>query len=447
MRGGDLLSVRRADVGSFGLALGVALAAGAVAAHQPALAAAGILAGTLALLAAILGPRAFPWFLVLFAVVPFYSSSDGFLVPPHVPAEAIALLAGLVLGAPWAWALLQERELLARWRAAELVLAGAIGVLLLVSLTALGKTVLDPVPAGLLVGSTAFFAGQRFSELRHWGPAATVGVTVLLLIGGIVYASNPGHRVGFFTGYPILYAGLIVALLPAAIAWSWRRIRVLAVPLVAASAIMLVLSETRSAWIAVAAMLLVWSIFIVKFRRWRTLGLLLVGVLLVAGMVATSGTLSDVVRTRVAAEELTSEAVTHRQSIYGYAYEQLLADPVLGLGYPGASKEELSGRTGIDAADNGFLAAAADLGAVGLAVALTPLLALLFALARLWSRRSRADLDLALALGLLGLLVVTIFFDTFYWPQSSLLIFAFAGMLSVRLRPGAGQGPAASAAG
>jgi hypothetical protein len=47
---------------------------------------------------------------------------------------------------------------------------------------------------------------------------------------------------------------------------------------------------------------------------------------------------------------------------------------------------------------------------------------------RAWTGKV-TDAELALALGLIGLLVVTLFFDTFYWPQSAALMYAVSGVL------------------
>jgi len=41
--------------------------------------------------------------------------------------------------------------------------------------------------------------------------------------------------------------------------------------------------------------------------------------------------------------------------------------------------------------------------------------------------------ELALALGILGMAIVTIFYDSFYWAQIDLLFGAMGGVLSVRL--------------
>jgi multisubunit Na+/H+ antiporter MnhB subunit len=41
--------------------------------------------------------------------------------------------------------------------------------------------------------------------------------------------------------------------------------------------------------------------------------------------------------------------------------------------------------------------------------------------------------DIALALGIVGVAVVTLFYDSYYWAQLDLLMFAMGGVLSARL--------------
>jgi hypothetical protein len=65
---------------------------------------------------------------------------------------------------------------------------------------------------------------------------------------------------------------------------------------------------------------------------------------------------------------------------------------------------------------------------VGLLLGLVPVAAAVSTLRRAWTE-GVSDAELALALGLLGMIVVTLFFDTYYWPQSAALMYAVSGVL------------------
>ena len=63
------------------------------------------------------------------------------------------------------------------------------------------------------------------------------------------------------------------------------------------------------------------------------------------------------------------------------------------------------------------------------------MLALVAFCARVAKHRRAEPEDIALAMGLCGLLVVSFFFDLPYWSQAAVLMYGMAGVLSVRGRP------------
>jgi O-antigen ligase len=220
----------------------------------------------------------------------------------------------------------------------------------------------------------------------------------------------------------------VVTLIPPAMVWAYRRSRTLAAVLMGGSVLAVILSETRSAWLALVVMLLLVVAFLIRSRRAGAVGLLVVALAALATAIATSSELSETLSTRLSARNLATESVTHRQFSYGYTLDRIQEQPLYGRGVAGALKEDIEQRTGITAADNGFLSLAGDLGVLGLILGLVPVGAAAVTVVRAWTGKV-TDAELALALGLIGLLVVTLFFDTFYWPQSAALMYAVSGVL------------------
>ncbi len=378
---------------------------------------------------------ALAWSVALVAALPYYDFQEGFR-QPALPPWLIAGLALLALGVPWAWAWARAVKR-PRPSVTMGIFGGLVLVLLAVSFSTLGPgTLLEPLSTAFFAGAAAFLCARRFTKLEEWCPAALAALIALLALGAVAFASAPGGRLGSFTGYPILFAGLVVGLLPPAVAYLYPRSRVLALALVGASFAALIFSQTRSAWLAAVVVALVGVALLVRLRQ-ATSGLLLVMLsLALVALAMSTPALSAIVETRLTEGALSSESFTHRQSIYGYTAEKLAANPLLGERGPGNTKSEIDLRTGIDAADSGFLSLAADLGLLGLAVGLVPVLVVLRSLSRLW-RRGRASFgEVGVTLGVLALCILTLFFDTYYWTQSSMLLFAMAGALSARGRDG-----------
>lgn len=425
-----MFEVPRVNIAVVALGALSVVGAAAVSALMPAIAGVMVLAGAVAVAAALLGQRSLPWLLVGVAVIPYFDYSAGFLVPPVVPRGLIVALVISVVLAPWAWSLLSHGPKHGR-NVSELVLPSVLVVLGLISTRQLGAgDMLDIIPAAFFGGAFAYLCAQRFPDVRDWGGPATAGLIVLLLTGAEAYLKSPGSRLGGFSGYPILYAALLVALLPSALLWTYKRAAYLAPLLAAGAAAAVVASETRSAWIAVVLMALAALVVTARQRRLRVVGLIFVAMALAGTLIGWNDSLRGIVGERLSAPALTSEASTHRQSIYGFTADKLASSPLIGLGGPGAAKEELGGSTGIGASDNGYLALGSDLGLLGMAIGLIPAFMALLVLGRsAWGGDFEAE-RLAMALGLLGLAVVTVFFDIFYWPQSSLLAFGMAGVLA-----------------
>lgn len=409
-------------------ALVFAALAGTAVTRRPELALPGIAAAAFVLALATLGDRALPWFVTVAAVFPYFPLTVGFEGEAVVPPTLLPALILLAAAGPFAWSIATRRSELPPTRGHLLFVATAL-LMLLLSLAESGTEALTTFTSGgFLIGLATYVCARRFASADDWLAPSVIGLAGLIGWGAAEFSANPDERIGWFTGYPILYAGLVVMLLPPALAWAYPRSRALAAVLTGGSVLAVILSQTRSAWLALVVMLLLVLALLIRGRRAGAVGLLLVAVVAVSAAIASSGELSEVLSTRLSGQDLATSSVTHREFSYGYTLDRVREEPLFGRGVAGALKEDIEARTGITAADNGFLSLAGDLGLLGLLLGLVPVAAAATTLMRAWSR-GVSDAELALALGLVGMIVVTLFFDTYYWPQSAALMYAVSGVL------------------
>jgi O-antigen ligase len=406
----------------------IAALAGAVIARRPELALPGIGAIAFVVVLAVVGDRALAWLVTLAAVLPYFPLYLGFEGEAIVPTPLLPALILLTAAGPFAWSLATRRGGLPPTRG-HLLLAATALLTLVLSLAQAGTDALSTFSSGgFLIGLATYVCARRFPSADAWTAPAVVGLAVLLGWGAAEFSGNPDERIGWFTGYPILYAGLVVMLIPPAMVWAYQRSRALAAVLMAGSVLAVILSETRSAWLALMVMLLLVVALLIRSRRAGAVGLLALALAALATAIVTSDELSETISTRLSARDLATESVTHREFSYGYTLDRIRERPLYGRGVGGALKEDIEQRTGITAADNGFLSLAGDLGLLGLILGLVPVGAAAVTVVRAWTGKV-THAELALALGLIGLLVVTLFFDTFYWPQSAALMYAVTGVL------------------
>ncbi len=425
----------------------VALLAGAAVTRRPELALPAVAATCFVLVLALLGDRAIAWFVTVGAVLPWFPMHEGLEGGSLVPTPMLPPLILLMAAGPYAWSLATRSAVLPPTRG-HIVLIFAIALTWLLALDTVGTEALKTIASGgFLVGLATYVCARRFPWPEHWLLPAVVGMAILLGWGAAEFSGDPTERVGWFTGYPILYAMLVVTLLPPAVVWALARSRLLAGALLAAGVLAVILSQTRSAWLALVVMLLVLVALLVRGRRAGSVGLLVLAMLGLAYAVVASDALSEVITSRLSARDLATESVTHREYTYGYTIDRFKEQPLWGHGYGGALKEDIENRTGITAADNGFLSLAGDLGVLGLLLGLVPAAAAGSTLWRAWRHLNVPVADISLALGLVGALVVTLFFDTFYWPQSAALMYAFTGVLLARRQMAHAEADARSSAG
>jgi len=174
--------------------------------------------------------------------------------------------------------------------------------------------------------------------------------------------------------------------------------------------------------------------------RVRAVGLLATGAAVVVAVVLADPTVRGVVEDRLASQNVSgSLSYSHRRAVWDVAGEEIRRAPLLGAQALGASKDIVGRQTGIDTADDGFLALAIDLGLAGVILGVAPLAVLLAYIGRAWRRRAATPEEVALAMGMAALLVLTGFFDVHYWPQSALLLYGMAAALSI----GPGRAPRA----
>lgn len=384
---------------------------------------------------AMLGDRAFPWAIVVVVVAPWYQFTANSGAPVGINQKVICIATAGATLAPWLWSLaVGGRRTRPSPRALLMgLLCGCLALLIYATLGGISKMIVPGVVGFLFIG-VAFLCSRRFVDLQAWPAAGFAGLVVLLLLGADAAVSAPSERVGYFVGYPITYGALLVGLLPLGLLFAFRRSRLLAAVIAAGGAAMLVLSESRSAWIAATVVLFVLLALLARGRNLRALALVGAAVLIALGLVLGTGSLHKVVDERLNARTATSESVTHRVWSAEYAIGQIGQKPLFGAGAPGFSAEEADNRTSIGAIDNGYLSVTVDMGLVGLGAALIPILIALAVLARCLRFGVTPPLELALALGILGMAVVTLFYDSFYWAQIDLLFGAMGGALSLRIK-------------
>ena len=197
---------------------------------------------------------------------------------------------------------------------------------------------------------------------------------------------------------------------------------------------MLIWSQSRSSWAAVAVMLLVLVAVLARRRAMRAVALVGGATAVVIAIILLTGSLRHVVETELSAKIGSSSSVTHRTWSLGFGWHEIGLAPILGQGAPGDAAKLTGNATGISAVDNGYVSITVDMGIFGLIGALVPIVIALIVVVRCLRFGLSPPLELALALGILGMAVVTAFYDSFYWASIVLLMAGMSGVLSTRLR-------------
>jgi O-antigen ligase len=421
-------------------AVGLGLVSGAAVARHPSYAALLAIAVAALMGLLVLGDRAYAWAITLVAVAPWYPFINDVATAPRVPQRILCAAIAAAPLIPWLWASAGERGAGARRPSRRALLYGLVFICLTISIhESVGglQPMVESGTFGLLFAGVTFLCARRFAPVTSaWGPAAFAGLAALILMGLLAYAQDPGNRVGYFTGYPITYGALVVGLAPSALVFAARRSTALALVMGALSCLVLIVSESRSSWVAAVGVLVVLVLMLIRLKRWRALRA--VAALAAVGLVAimSTGSLHGIVERKLSASVAQSDSVTHRTWSYGYALGQIRQRPFFGGGAPGFSSAQAADQTDIGAIDNGYLSITVDTGLFGLAAVIVPILVALSLLGRwLWFAYDPPAEDLALVLGILGMALVTIFYDSFYWAQIILLLAAMGGTLSARVYP------------
>lgn len=392
------------------------------------------------------GERAFPWAIVLVATAPWYPLVSTVASPPMVKQKVLCAAVAAAVLAPWLWSAARGTRHARPSRPALLlgVLFAGFLVLIYERIGSVSKMIDSQVVGFLFIGVT-FLCARRFTRAGGWPQAAFFGVAVLGVFGAAAYVSAPSNRIGYFVGYPITYGALLVGLLPLALLFAYRRSRLLAALVLAGSVALLVLSESRSSWVALTVVLLLFVLLQARRGNLRALTAVAISTAIAVTLVLSTESLNRIVEQKLNPRITLSQSYTHRAWSYGYALGQIEGRPLLGAGAPGFAAEEAANRTSIGAIDNGYLSVAVDMGLIGLAAAIIPILVALYALARCLYAGLAPPLTVALALGVIGMAVVTIFYDSFYWAQIDLLLGAMGGVLSGLVRDLAAEPGAARA--
>lgn len=385
-------------------------------------------------LLATLGDRAFPWAVIAVAVAPWYPLISEEASAPIVKQKVLCAAIAAAVIVPWLWSIARGRRVTRpnQWALLLGVLYGCFAVVIVVTLGSLTE-VISSIIVGFLMGGVAFLCARRFADVESWPAAAFGGMAILALLGLYVYMRAPANRVGYFVGYPITYGAIVVGLAPPALIWAWRRWRPAAVALAIASVALLILSRSRSSWVAAAVLLLIVVALMARRADFRSLLYTGAAALLVVGAILATGSLGKVIERKLGSKLTTSQSYTHRLWSYGYALKQVARRPLFGAGAPGFAAKEAANRTSIGAIDNGYLSISVDMGLIGLLAVLVPILTAVYVLARCLRLGLAPPVEVSLALGVIGMAVVTVFYDSFYWASIDLLLGGMGGVLSVRM--------------
>lgn len=401
---------------------------------------------------AMLGERAFPWAIVTVAVAPWYPFVAEVAQAPRVKQEVLCAAIAAAPLAPWLWSLALGGRRTRPSRGALLmgVLFLGLAILIYENIHSLTRLVSSGIVGYVFIGVT-FLCARRFGDGRGWPAASFGGLLALGLMGADAYLQAPGNRVGYFAGYPITYGGLVVGLLPGALLFANQRSRLLAAGIAAGSAALLIFSQSRSSWVAVTVMLLLVALVQARAGNYRALRGIATVVVILAALILGTSSLHRIVAEKLSSKVTATQSVTHREWSYGYAIQTIGTQPLFGAEEPGFSASESASKTTIGAIDNGYLSVTVDMGVVGLLAAFIPIAVALRVLGRCMRLRATPRYELALALGVIGIAIVTIFYDSFYWAQLDLLLGAMGGLLSTRVAriaqpaPGTKGEPARSA--
>jgi O-antigen ligase len=382
---------------------------------------------------AMLGEKGFPWAIVVVAIIPWYPFISESAGAPIVKQKVLCAAIAAAPLAPWLWSLALGGRKTRPSRAALLMGVLYIGLAIIIHENLHGLTALiqSGIVGYIFIGIT-FLCARRFADGGGWLGACFVGLAILLLMGADAYLRSPATRVGYFTGYPITYGALVAGLLPGGLVFAYQRSRLLAGGVAALAAAMLIFSQSRSSWIAVIVMLLAVALIQGRAGNFRALRAIGAGVVLLVVLILSTSSLHKLVEEKLSSKISSSQSYTHRQFSYSYGIHAFAQKPVFGAEEPGYSAKESEDKTNIGAVDNGYLSISVDMGLVGLIAAVIPIAMGLRVLFRCIRLGVTPTYDLALALGIVGMAVVAIFYDSFYWAQLDILMGAMGGVLSAR---------------
>jgi O-antigen ligase len=383
---------------------------------------------------AMLGEKAFPWAIVIVAVAPWYPYISEVSASPIVKQKVIVAAIAAAPLAPWLWSLARggRRTTPSRWALLLGVLYLGLAILIKEHLHGVSALIQTGIVGYVFIGVT-FLCARRFGDTGGWLAASFAGLVILLAMGAIAYVEDPSNRIGYFTGYPITYGALVSGLLPGGLLFAYQRSRLLAAGLAAATAAMLIFSQSRSSWVAVIVMLMVTALIQARAGNYRALRAIAGGVVVLVVLVLSTSSLHRLVEEKLSAKVATTSSVTHREFSYSNGIHTIGQRPFFGAEEPGLSGRESASKTTIGAVDNGYLSIAEDMGLVGLIAAVIPIGVALRVLTRCLRFRLTPPYELALALGIIGMAIVAAFYDSFYWAQLDLLLGAMGGVLSTRV--------------
>jgi len=352
----------------------------------------------------------------------------------------------LMLWLAYSWQVITEKE-----HRLEIIMMVSIIILGVVntSLSGSGSKSIDSMRTFLLTGVFALWASMflvnapRRRQMFDWFCAGALGV--IILVEMILYAIPGKHGSGVFQVFVLhpIPLGTLIILLSAGpvrlIVSKNSTARLLGWLLVLLGGILIFLTHKRGAWLALAAMLAVWMLYLIRRRKYLVLSMLLVIALILPLQAQRRFARLDPNIDR-------HVAILHRLELYNFALHIWKTHPFMGIGLRSFTHEKYlpdyhlhnqdlhefpQTVAGLQTLDNMLLTGLVECGTV---MTLFYLGLVLFILAkycrRLRSRLESSPLDWYRVLVLLGFAIHSLTYDSLLFPPVNWLFHVQVGIMA-----------------
>ena len=358
----------------------------------------------------------------------------------------IYLLPWLMLWLAYSWQVVTERE-----HRLEIILTVSIIILGVVN-TSLSDSVsksIDSMRTFLLTGLFAFWASMFLVNDQHrrqvfdWFCAGALGI--ILLVEMIVYVVRGQYGPGVFEVFVLhlIPLGTLIILLSSGpvrlIVSKNSTAKLLGWLLVLLGGILIFLTHKRGTWLALAAMLAIWMLYLVRSRRYLVIVICLVIALILP---------LEAQRRFARLDPNIGHDVTilHRLELYNFALHVWKTHPFMGIGLRSFThdkylsdyhprNQELHGFpqavATIQTFDNMLVTATVELGSLMTLLYLGLVMGIVVKYCRkLWSSPESSPLDWYRVLVLLGFAIHSLTYDSLLFPSLNWLFHVQVGIMA-----------------